>query len=175
MNFPDALLGSLPPFTATGVLPPGDYAPEASEFEVRFVDIGESAIRKRIYSGWIRLRQALLSVGQAVSARHLLDGSYTTSKPSPGDLDVAVELAITGEEYEQLLRSHGHPALPLLAGPGSKPQYDCDAYPILVLPRDHPDYPTVTAEAIRYWVKWFGAARDGSEKGRVWATTGGFR
>jgi hypothetical protein len=56
-----------------------------------------------------------------------------------------------------------------------KPVYACDAYPICALPVSDPLYASVTVRAIEYWMKWFGRNRMGMPKGRVWATTGGFR
>lgn len=50
-----------------------------------------------------------------------------------------------------------------------------DAYPIYALPEGDPLYAVVTVGAIEYWTKWFGRSRSGNPKGRVWATTGGFR
>lgn len=32
----------------------------------------------------------------------------------------------------------------------------------------------VTVAGLRYWMKWFGRTRVGMEKGRVWASVGGF-
>jgi len=54
-------------------------------------------------------------------------------------------------------------------------RFQCDAYPIYSLAREHPDYDAVTGESLRYWTKWFGRDREGRTKGRVWVATGGFR
>lgn len=174
MRFPASARGSLPGFTTAGTLPEGDYHPAREDFETRFVHVPGSATRERIYAGWNRLREALLRSGRPRDERQLLDGSYTTCKLSPGDLDVAVEVRVSADEYQRLLHAKHHPVLDHLRGPGSKADYDCDAYPIFVLPLDHPDYEAVSAKSIAYWVKWFGTGRDGTSKGRVWATNGGF-
>lgn len=174
MRFPDPVRSPLPGFTPSGTLPEGDYHPGREDFEARFVHVPGSASRERIYAGWNRLREALLRSRRTGDERQLLDGSYTTTKPSPGDLDVAVEVRLSAEEYQQLILSKSHPVLEHLRGPASKAVYACDAYPIFVLPTNHPDYHSVSAKSIAYWMKWFGTGRDGTGKGRVWATNGGF-
>lgn len=94
-----------------------------------------------------------MAAGLADSTRQLLDGSFTTAKPSPEDLDLAVEVPLTAAEYASL--SEVHPVLSLLKGPQMKPLYRCDAYPILVLPAEHPQYDRVTGESIAYWLERF--------------------
>lgn len=169
--FPSTVSGQLPGFGPNDALPPGDYAPARADFEIRFVSVPSSSTRIDIYDGWNRHRAALLQAGLPTDSRQILNGSFTTAKPSPGDLDLAVEVPITSAEYDSL--SKPSPVMELLTGPGMKSDFGCDAYPILMLPASHSDYDTVTLKAISYWLKWFGTARDGSAKGRVWATAGG--
>jgi uncharacterized protein DUF6932 len=171
MSFPTPVPGLLPAFASNGALPPGDYAPTKSDFETRFVNTSISGPRSRIYEGWNLHRTALIEAGLSPASRQLLDGSFTTNKPSPGDLDLAVEVLISSSQFTSL--SDSDPVMRLLQGPQMKSRFHCDAYPILVLPATHPDYDTVTLQIIAYWMKWFGTSRDGSPKGRVWATVGG--
>lgn len=169
-DFPVHLTLALPQPDSHGLLPPGDYRPVAAEFEARFV--GATARRGEIYDGWNRHRAALQSAGLAESCRQLLDGSFTTAKAEPGDIDIAVEVPIT---YPRLLapEERDEAVRRLLSGPGAKGAFECDAYPIYCLPQDDPRFDVVTRAAIRYWTKWFGTTRDGRLKGRVWATIGG--
>jgi hypothetical protein len=146
--------------------------PSRVEFETRFVNTGDALQRSSIYNGWNDHRRALLNAGGPSEARQLLDGSYTTAKDSPGDIDIAVEVPILrGDALKSL--STDDPVLNLLQGPLMKPRYHCDAYPIFVLPKSDPYYSSVTTRAMQYWTKWFGRTRTGTEKGRTWATTGG--
>jgi hypothetical protein len=170
MNFPASLTPSLPPLEAYGLLPPGDYGPTADAFEACFV--GTHAGRGEVYGGWNRHRAALRTAGLAESCRQLLNGSFTTAKPDPGDIDIAVEVPIT---YGRLLAPEGKDAevRRLLSGPEARDAFRCDAYPIYCLPEDDPRFELVTRSAIRYWTKWFGTTREGRAKGRVWATVGG--
>jgi len=172
-TFPDSFHPDLPQFNQHGVLPPGDYAPDRANFAARFVYPGASAARQAIYAGWNRHRQDLLRNSLARSARQLLNGSFTTSKAMPGDLDLVVEVPIDGDISAQLQALA--PVRALLQGPVTKPLYQCDAYPIYSLSPDHEFYERVTVAAIRYWTKWFGQTRTGHPKGRVWTTVGGFR
>lgn len=160
--------GHLPRFDPdTGALPPGDYHPTKADFEARFVDIA-SATRQAIYTGATAHAEALAAAGVALDAPCLLNGSYTTNKVDPGDLDLVVEVD------EQLFESSER-VQELLAGPNVKATYSCDAYPILVLPDNHPDYLATTVKAREYWHNFFALDRQRRPKGRVWRSVGGFR
>lgn len=169
-TFPANPTMALPPFNPHGSLPPGDYAPTREGFEAHFVKAGNQSVRLSIYQGWIKHREALAAAGLAHSARQLLNGSFTTAKNAPGDIDIAVEVPVA--DLDQI---DTHPAADLLQGPDMKPEYRCDAYPIYCLPVGHVHYEAVTAAAIRYGTKWFGTDRQGNPKGRVWATVGGLQ
>jgi len=169
--FPNTIPG-LPPLTDEGVLPPGDYAPSRAEFERSFVDIGDAARRAKIYAGWNRHRNRLQEDGLARSARELLNGSFTASTWEPRDIDIVVEYPVTSTELRMLRPTS--PIIRLLQGGLMKGEYDCDAYPLYSLPEDDPAYEKVTVAGLRYWMKWFGRSRLGVEKGRIWASVGGF-
>ena len=173
-DFPAQFETSIPLFTAEGCLPPGDFLPLRIDFETRFVEMGDRARRALIYRGWNAHRLDLVSAGIAQSARQLLDGSYTTAKASPGDIDIAVEVPLSGSgELTGLTPDHA--VVRLLQGPQMKADYHCDAYPIYSLPKEDPNYQNVTVRAIQYWTKWFGRNRSGTPKGRLWSTTGGLK
>jgi len=169
--FPNTISG-LPPLTHEGLLPPGDYAPARAEFERPFVYVGNAARRAEIYAGWNRHRNQLQQDGLAPSARELLDGSFTSSRWDPRDIDIVVEYPVTSMDLSMLTPTS--PIVRLLQGRLVKSDYDCDAYPLYSLPEDDPAYEKVTVAGLRYWMKWFGRTRLGVEKGRVWASVGGF-
>ena len=169
--FPNTTPG-LPAFTDEGLLPPGDYAPTRAEFERAFVNVGNVDHRTAIYAGWNKHRKQLQKDGLATSARELLDGSFATSAWQPEDLDIVVEYPVTSTELRMLApTSH---ILRLLQGNLMKNEYGCDAYPLFLLPENDPAYGKVTVAGLRYWMKWFGRSRLGVEKGRIWASVGGF-
>lgn len=171
-EFPDSFDGPLPAFGPDGALPPGDFRPPVAEFEARFVAAGDQVQRGAVYAGWNAHRAALSGAGLPTHTRQLVNGSFTTVKPSPADVDIVVEVPIDSDTLATA--GTDHPILSLLRGPLMKPEFRCDAYPIYHLPEDDPARTVVTVPAIRYWTKWFGTTRSGSPKGRVWATTGGF-
>jgi len=162
----------LPSLTDEGVLPPGDYAPTRSEFESAFVDVGHTERRREIYAGWNRHRNRLQEDGLRRSAWELLNVSFTHSKWEPQDMDIVVEYPVTSDELRALTPTS--PILRLLQGVLTKANFECDAYPLYLLPEGDPDYEKVTVAAVRYWMKWFGRTRLGVEKGRIWTTVGGF-
>ena len=172
-TFPDSFRPDLPQLNQHGVLPPGDYAPDRASFEARFVSTDGSSARQEIYASWNRHRRDLLRNNLPQSAHQLLNGSFTTAKEVPGDMDLVVEVPIDEDMSTQLQALA--PVIALLQGPAMKPLYKCDAYPIYSLPPDHEFYERVTVAAIRYWTKWFGQTRTGSPKGRVWTTVGGLK
>ena len=166
--FPTAMLGSLPPFNGDGLLPPGDFAPSCTEFEERFVETGDLERRRFLYDGLKRYRLALLDKGIPENAWMLINGSFTTSKPSPGDIDIAVEVPVAKMEHMR-----GHPAKGLFDTHSTMLKFRCHAFAIFSLPPDDPNYTRVTVEGLNIWTKWFGATRNFIPKGRVWARTGG--
>ncbi|HET8774589.1 MAG TPA: hypothetical protein VFP80_12375 [Thermoanaerobaculia bacterium] len=177
-KFPSVFESPLPAFTADGALPPGEYAPSRIEFESRFVNAGDAVTRREIYVGFERHRAALLAAGLAPDACELLDGSYTEAKEQPGDIDLVVEVPVTAEELAAMTKDS--PILGLLRGKITRKEYRCDAYAILALPPDHPDYYSVTVRGIEYWTELFGATREREPdrrripKGRVWTKIRGF-
>lgn len=155
---------ALPEFV-DGYLPEGDHCPTQAEFEQRFVAPAER--RHVVYEGYNRHSKALRDAGVAATARCLINGSYATSKPDPGDIDLVV-----GIEERHAASCE---VAALLSGPGTKEAFSCDAYAVLEYPEDHPHFKAVTQSAWAYWRTWFGRDRSGRPKGRVWATVGGFR
>lgn len=162
----------LPECEGGGGLPLGDYRPCRAAFEDRFVNDPASASRKDIYKLWNVHRDDLRRAGCRDDSECLLNGSFTTSKQDPEDLDLVVGFHVdpaTAPDSTVL------PILALLRGKAMKAQYKCDAYPLILLPEGHPDHTNVTRKGIAYWLRWFGRDRDGQEKGRVWARLAGMR
>jgi len=72
----------VPPFLPTGNLPPGIHTVTWRELESRF---GFTVRRRHLLTG---LREALVSLKHAGCRRVYIDGSFVTTKPQPGDIDV---------------------------------------------------------------------------------------
>ncbi len=76
----------LPPFDAMGRLPEGIHATDWAEFADRF---GASVRRKQLLVGLVAALRLLRDAG---CPRVFVGGSFVTSKPDPGDFDVAWEM-----------------------------------------------------------------------------------
>lgn len=161
----------LPEWEGHGGLPAGDYRPCRTAFEERFVNNPASSSRRAIDAGWNAHRDDLRRAGCDDESECLLNGSFTTSKQDPGDLDLVVGVPVEATTPIDAIA----PLLALLQGPDMRARYRCDAYPLLLLPEDHPDYANVTRNGIAYWLRWFGRDREGREKGRVWTRLAGLR
>ena len=84
----------VPAFQSSGTLPRGIHAATWREVETRF---GFTPKRKRLLEG---LRQALVLLKLAGCRRVYIDGSFVTTKPNPGDIDVC--WAIEGVDPDTL-------------------------------------------------------------------------
>jgi hypothetical protein len=119
----------IPDFREGACLPEGLH--QATEAEVLF-RFGSSNRRRRRQA--IRLR-SLLELARAVEAlRCLLDGSFITAKPLPGDIDAVFLLPA---HFEQLVQAEQEPALTLYA----------------ILTNRHPD-DVFAAQDERDWLAW---------------------
>jgi hypothetical protein len=162
---PSNTYGDLPDFDEGGNLPAGDYTPSAQNLKAYFVDRFTSETRSSIFQGWLKLKEAAIRAGVSGSSDVLFNGSFTTSKPNPRDIDLAVGIE-TDCHTSDLFRS----ASTLFRGNGSIDEYGCDAYCFPLLPGDHPHHASLTIHFKDYWLKWFGTDRSMRPKGRVWTT-----
>jgi len=89
-----------------------------------------------------------------------VDGSYTTHKPEPDDIDIL--LVIDYSALLQIPEEQLRAVSPLLNRSFVKANYNID---VLLLPENHPevDY----SERRSYWRGWFGFDRRENPKGLV--------
>jgi len=111
----------IPAFTKEGYLPPGIYEISLDELEERFA---YTIWRKELFENLVRLINDLKSIG--CSAIYV-DGSFTTIKRLPGDIDVCWE--DTGIDYNK-----AEEIMPILFDFANKRanqqlQYKCDIFP----------------------------------------------
>lgn len=124
------------------------------EFESFFLF---SSRRIEIYEGYKRYCRDMLET--VPSMRHWIDGSFTTVKVDPADIDLVC--FVRHEDFTQSLAdfdtnfSHGR----------CKTRYNVDGYIVIEVPKDDPKYETYYLERIAYWRKWFGHDRSGNPKG----------
>ena len=90
---------SLPPFTSNGLLPPGDYPLTLDELRGSYLVTGEGLS----VPGWDRVWRAHLvenlepfvrQLWQVGVERIVVNGSFVTSKPKPGDIDAYFECTL---------------------------------------------------------------------------------
>jgi|LDZT01.1.fsa_nt_gi hypothetical protein len=77
----------LPGFDDIGNLHPGCYKPSANEFKTRFVDdFNTSSTRVEIFEGYQQYCDRVVNTGVAI--KQWANGSFTTDKEDPGDIDL---------------------------------------------------------------------------------------
>lgn len=164
----------LPDFNSDGNLPIGEFAPTEQDFEQRFVYTGEDA-RRIIYEGLLRHRSALQEAGVPPEARQLLNGSFVSAAPVPGDIDIAVEIPVGSTQEIKELENAGPPYLFRDLDLSIRNEFKCHVFVIFRLPESDPDYQRVTESSIRCCTGFLAKDRWTNEcKGRLWSTVGGF-
>ena len=98
----------IPSFNDNGHLPPGIHETTLEEFKTRFVDgVQESTTRADVFSGYTRYCADLSKLDLII--KQWLDGSFTTSKVNPNDIDVishldAMKIGNNKSIYDQVYR-----------------------------------------------------------------------
>src|ERR1043165_7078866 len=86
----------IPAFVSEGFLPPGIHSADINEFKTRF---GYSIWRDQLFNSLVKLINDL----KIIDCKALyVDGSYTTNKRLPGDIDVCWE--DVGLDYDAVKR-----------------------------------------------------------------------
>ncbi len=89
-----------------------------------------------------------------------MDGSFTTLKPNPSDIDVVNFIDISDLDDHLALFDMNHSV------GETKRKYNIDGYIVVVVPADHEHYDTIQKH-IDYWRKWFGRDRNANPKGLI--------
>lgn len=82
---------AIPPLTAEGVLPPGVHACSLDEIQQRFGSFQGTDCRVQLYGALLRYTEEARRTGLVRAL--VIDGSFVTSKPDPGDVDLLVVLS----------------------------------------------------------------------------------
>ena len=154
---------ALPPFGRDGLLPEGPHRATLSEVKARLVDaFPDSATRGAIHAYWLQYRQNLRDL---VKIRAIwLDGSFTTDKADPNDVDVVTD--IDGGSYDALPTHRQLLVSSLIEGTYTEQFWQCDSQPLVWYPRGHPGHSKYVITAER-WRTYYGQTRDGSPKGWI--------
>jgi len=154
----------IPEFDDNGNLPPvGLIRPTIQEFEARFV-IGAQVkdIRREIFNGYKKYCDQVRSF--AVASTQWVDGSYTTEKPDPKDIDLVIHFDGMKLNQDEDLQKHCEK---LIDKNEMKLVYKCHPQFVLVYPKDEPDLYSYYIQRYNYWLKWFSRDRDGNIKGLI--------
>lgn len=144
----------LPALTDDGVLPVGIHLATWVEFEERFVT---NTRRRALFLGFCKAADLLAAAG---CRKVFIDGSYTTSKPEPNDIDacwsiVGVDADILDPVFFDF--ADGRRA--------QKERFGCEFFPAEIS----------EGSTGLLWIEFFSLDRDGRKKGLVALELGGKR
>lgn len=90
-----------------------------------------------------------------------IDGSYTTTKLKPNDIDV-VSFIDSSDFVPQIASFDMN-----LSNKYPKNKYNIDGYIVINFPIGSKEYIAMTVSRYQYWVKWFGHDRHKNQKGII--------
>ncbi|EFC90084.1 hypothetical protein Dpep_0052 [Dethiosulfovibrio peptidovorans DSM 11002] len=156
----------LPCFDANGNLPAGTYSAGIEEFYIRFVASFAETTREGIFNGYQKLLREFAHIG--ICTHQIIDGSYTTNKTNPGDIDLVSFL--DGPKINEIAKKDADLANKLInnffCGKKTKKIYHCDSYACPIYPQTDPKYRDSIERSI-YWYDFFGHDRMKNPKGII--------
>lgn len=150
-------------FNANGYLDPGLHRMTLPDVELNFVAaFPHSTTRPTILLGY----KAHLSELQSLvpGFEQLIDGSFTSNKADPGDIDLVV--FVDGDQIDRLSSDQQAKFLDLVSNKLTKSRYLCDAYFCPTYPATHPKFDASRLQR-KYWIGEFGYDRSDIPKGIV--------
>lgn len=154
----------IPEFDEKGNLPSvGLIRPTIQEFEERFVvEADERKIRKEIFDGYIKYSNYLILLNMA--SIQWVNGSYTTKKPNPNDIDLVIHFNGMKIHHDKELQKHFKN---LIDKKDMKLRYRCHPQFVLIYPQNEPDLYAYYILRYQHWLKWFSKDREGNAKGLI--------
>ncbi len=155
----------IPSFDGNGNLPPGLISTTIEEFKKFYVlDFSGSATRNKIFNGYMNYCKKMIILEVAI--KQWLNGSYTTNKNNPSDIDFVTHIDATKvDELDEMGRKN---FLDLHDRKRIKSEYLCDVFePIFVYPKELPDLYISTLNEINFWLKYLGQDRNKNPKGII--------
>lgn len=140
----------IPDFNDEGNLPPGIYKPNLLEFKKRFVlSCANSKTRCPLYSNYIDYCNEIIAFD--IASKNWVDGSFTTKKEDPGDVDIVVH-------YDALklnsIKERAAIATRLLDRINTKTIFHCHTFLVPVYPPHDPRHVQTYLQS-KKWGKWF--------------------
>lgn len=138
------------------------------ELHDRFVR-GGHARRAHVWNGWMRHRQLLDAM--PVPYITLVNGSFTTTKPEPDDIDVCV--LYEAEVVNAMAPPQQREFQEAMEHDRAKRDFAIDLYGVAVYHFVHPRFAETTLRNLTYWTRVFGIDRMGRQKSVVAVCGGG--
>jgi hypothetical protein len=143
----------IPGFNSKGNLPAGLHKATLDEFEARFVREPISSTREDIFRGYLDYRAELEPL--CVAIKQWIDGSFTTAKQNPSDIDLVTQWDGTKVDQNRDLQIK---LTSLMNQKNMKVKYKCDTYGFPKYSEEDPLYQkTLTWRS--YWLGLFGFTR----------------
>jgi hypothetical protein len=154
----------IPDFDENGNLPPvGFITPTIQEFEERFaITLKDKEVRREIFNKYKEYCNYLISLN--IASIQWVNGSYTTLKPKPNDIDLVIHFDGMKLHQSEKLREHFRR---LIDRTEMKHLYKCHPQCVLVYPQTEPDLYSYYILKYKFWRKWFSRDRDGNDKGLI--------
>lgn len=127
--------------------------------------------RHNIWTSYLAHCRDVGQLFQSTSLEQWLNGSFTTAKQDPDDLDFTTFLDL--DELKALSVQQRQAAGALFRGPGTEPDGLLDSYAVTVEKDSSGQEVEATRKMRDYWRRWFGRDRDGTPKGIARTTVGG--
>jgi len=147
-------------FNRYGFLSPDEIIPtDFNTFRTSFVDAMADRNRIEIFEQFIEFLRSFLSDLNLKKIQMLLNGSFTTQKRNPNDLDLVIFIDLeTFQKYEHFFYTKYRHDLLL----GRR----LDVYYVHVYPENHPNH-TFTRSDTLYWINQFTSTRP-DRKGKIY-------
>lgn len=151
-------------FDANGNLPTGVHEWTLERvFEVFVDEFPDSPTRKQISMGFSRFLLEVIDIYG--NFRIWIDGSFTTTKEGPDDIDTVT--IIHEGQYMRLSKDSQKRTLGLFVGPQTKKKYLVDSYCIVEYDADHPLHNTYLSEYKVWNTQFTYDSRTGLHKGFI--------
>jgi hypothetical protein len=151
----------IPEFDENGNLPPvGLIRPSIQEFEGRFANSTSEKDRKDIYGGYKIYCSYLISMG--IVSTQWVDGSYTTAKPNPKDIDLVLHYDSMKLYSDRTLQDKFRK---LINKAKMKADYKCHPQLVPIYPKYMTEFYNLYLRYYNHWLKWFSKDKKGNEKG----------
>jgi hypothetical protein len=139
-------------FNSIGLLiPDSNIQSDISELEQVFVTDIQTTKRKELFENYISYSNALKEVCKNENLKQWVDGSFTSKKFEPNDIDIVtfIDFSVIDALKNQLI-DYKHPA--------SQNTFGVDAYIVSIYPPNHKYHPLYLADAA-YWMNHFNRTR----------------